>query len=104
MDTAGARSRQADAELARVFGISAGHECRRFLVTRLNKPDLLLPLAQRLHDAVDAIPRQAKNDIDSPIVNGFDKNIGSGGHDPSIETPRIWRMATVSLSEAKYYA
>jgi hypothetical protein len=72
MDAAGTRGRQADAELAGVFGISASHECRRFFVARLNKADLLLPVAQRLHDAVDAIAGQAENDIDAPILNGFD--------------------------------
>src|ERR687898_29860 len=81
MDTAGTGGRQTDAELACVFGISASHECRRFFVTHLNKADLLLPFAQSLHDAVDAIAGQAENDVDSPIVNGLDKNIGSGGHD-----------------------
>jgi hypothetical protein len=46
-----------DAELAGELGIGTGHEGSRFLVPHLDKADIPLPLAQRLHDAVDAIAR-----------------------------------------------
>ena len=47
----------------------------------LNETDLVLARAQRLHDAVDAIAGQAEDDIDAPVNEGFDEDVGSGvGH------------------------
>ena len=67
MDAAGAGSGQADAEPAGVLGIGAGHEGGRFLVAHLDEADLVLALAQRFHDAVDAVAGEAKDDFHSPV-------------------------------------
>jgi hypothetical protein len=42
----------------------------------LNEPDLIGALSQRLHDSVDAVARQSEHDLDSPIADRVDENIG----------------------------
>ena len=42
VNAAGPRGRQANAQLAGVFGVSAGHERSRFLVPHLDKTNLVL--------------------------------------------------------------
>jgi hypothetical protein len=61
--------------------VSAGHERGSFFMPYLDKTDLLLVRAQRFHNAVDAVSRQTKNDIDSPIDQSLNQHIGSSfGH------------------------
>jgi len=47
-----------------------------FFVARLYKADFVLTDPQRFHDAVNAVSRQPKDDIYSPIHQALDKNIG----------------------------
>ena len=47
----------------------------------LDKPDVVLPCAQRLHDAVDAVARQTEYDAHVPGGQALDQNIcGSLAH------------------------
>lgn len=62
---------QANAKLARVFGIGASHECRRLFVAHLDKTDTLSALAQRFHNAVNAVAGKTENHFDPPIVNSI---------------------------------
>src|SRR4051794_24153304 len=41
----------------------------------LDEPNLVLALTERLHYAVDAITRNAEDDLDAPIENGFDQDV-----------------------------
>jgi len=41
----------------------------------LDKPDVLLPCAQRLHDAVDAVARQTEYDVHVPGGQALEQNI-----------------------------
>ncbi len=43
----------------------------------LNEADRVLLLAQRFHDAVDAIAWQPEHHVHTPGLKGFDENIGS---------------------------
>ena len=42
----------------------------------LNKADLVRAFAQGFHDSVDAVPWQAEDHIDTPIMNGINQNVG----------------------------
>src|SRR5438477_6310940 len=57
MDTAGSAGCQADAQFSGVLGVTASHERSRFFVPYVDELDLILSLAQRFHDAVNAIAR-----------------------------------------------
>ena len=57
------------------LGVAARHERRRFFVPHLDEADLVLPRAQRLHDAVDAVAGQAEDDIDAPVEQGVDEHV-----------------------------
>ena len=70
--------RQAHPQPAGIFGIGTGHEGCRFLMTHLNKADLILARAQRLHNAVDAITRQTEDDVDAPVIDRVDQDICGG--------------------------
>src|SRR5205807_4886345 len=72
------RGRKADAEPPGVFGVTARHERRGLLVAHLDEADLLLPRAQRFHDAVDAVARDAEHGVDAPIQQGLDQHVGCG--------------------------
>ena len=67
VDAARAGGGQADAQPAGVLGVAAGHERRRLLVAHLDEADRVLALAQRLHDAVDAVAGQAEDDLHAPV-------------------------------------
>src|SRR5712671_493054 len=71
------RSRQTDAEFAGVFRVAARHESRGLLVAHLDEANAILPRAERLHDAVNAVAGQAKDYLHSPIHQGLDQNIRS---------------------------
>jgi hypothetical protein len=77
MDAAGPRGREAAAEPARPFRIGAGGEGGGLLVAHLDEADLVLALAQRLHDPVDAIAWQTEDDVDAPLMDGIDQDLGS---------------------------
>src|SRR5579871_1320369 len=62
-----AAGRQAHAQLAGELGKGTSGKRRRFFVSDLDKPDLLLVGAQRLHDAVDAIAGNPKDGVNSPV-------------------------------------
>ena len=68
---------QADAQLAGVLGVGAGHEGRRLLVPHLDEADLVLALAQRLHDAVDAVAGEAEDHLHAPVHDRFDENVAA---------------------------
>jgi len=76
MDPARARRREADTQPAREFGVAARHQRRRFLVANLDEAHLVAALAQRLHDAVDAVAGEAEDDLDAPVLNRFDQDVG----------------------------
>src|SRR5439155_9612606 len=79
VEPARSRGRQAYAEPARVLRITTGHERRRLLVADLDEADLVPALAQRLHDAVDAVAGQAEDDLDAPVQQGLDEHVRGGG-------------------------
>ena len=78
MDPSRSRCRQTHAQFSGELSISASHEGRRFFVSALHKADLVLAGPQGLHDAVDAVSRQAENDLYIPVNQRFDENIGRG--------------------------
>src|SRR6476469_9542984 len=67
--------RQADAQTPSELRITAGGERRRFLMADLDHFDLVLARAQRLKDAVDPIPRQAEDRVDSPIDESLHQHL-----------------------------
>ena len=77
MDATRAGRREAATELAGEFGIAAGHERRRFLMSHLHEADLILVRADRLHDAVDAIAGHAEDDVYIPGNKCLDERNGS---------------------------
>lgn len=46
----------------------------------LNEADAVLALAQRFHNTVDAIARQAEKELDIPWNQRLDENVRSVGH------------------------
>jgi len=44
-------------------------------VADLNEADLVTPLAQRLHEAVDPVTREAEDDLDAPVPDRLDQNV-----------------------------
>src|SRR5262249_5862964 len=72
---------QAAAELPGELGVAARGKACRFLMAHLDEADLLLPLPQRLHYAVNPVSRNPEDDLDSPVVDSVDKNVrGSNIH------------------------
>jgi hypothetical protein len=67
----------ANAKTACEFGVSARHECSRFLMPHMNKADLLLVFAQRLESSVDAVAWQAENRVNALFNQAFNEHIGS---------------------------
>src|SRR4051794_1128074 len=78
MRGAGSRGRDADAELAREFGIGRGHEGRHFLVARLDERDLILLAPQRAEHSVDAVTGVAEYLRDAPGQQALDDKISDG--------------------------
>src|ERR1044072_7169793 len=77
MDAAGTRGGQTYSEFARIFRIAARHKRRRLFMSHLYKPNFILPLAKRLHNAVNSVAGQAEYDVHSPIDQRFNQYIGS---------------------------
>lgn len=69
----------ADARAGR-FGVGAGHEGGGFLVPHLQEADAVLTHAQRLHDAVNAVARQAEHHLHLPVYERVDQDVRSSGH------------------------
>ncbi len=80
VDAAGAGGCKAHAQAAGELSIGAGHKCRRFLVPHVDEANLILCLAQRLHDTVNAVAGQAEDRIDTPVHQLFYQHISSSHH------------------------
>jgi hypothetical protein len=65
MHAARAAGRETTTEPAGQFGMRRCHEGRRLFVTHLDESHLILALANRFHDAVDAIAGQPIDRIDT---------------------------------------
>src|SRR5690242_7364541 len=84
MNAPRAGSSEAHSKLAGVFGVTAGHKSRSLLVAHLDETNLVLGLAQRLDDSVDAVARQTENDFNAPFLKHFDQNIRRSSRHKSI--------------------
>ena len=63
------------------LAVAAGGKGRRLLVPHLDEAQLLLTLAQRLEEAVDAVARKAEDRIHSPVEQSLNQQITSAfGH------------------------
>jgi hypothetical protein len=78
METTWPRRGQAHAQSARELRVCAGHEGSCLFVPDLDKANLLLAFAQRLHDPVDAITGQSEDNLDAPFAKDVDENICRG--------------------------
>jgi hypothetical protein len=65
----------ADPELARVLRIPGGHEGGGFFVAYRDEANLILSLAQRLDDRVDAIADDAEDELNVPSEQRLDENV-----------------------------
>src|SRR5215471_1297086 len=79
METAGTGRRKANSQFTGVLGISTRHECRRLFVTYLNKLNFVGTFSEGLHNSIDAVAWQAKDHINSPIMNAINQNVRCGG-------------------------
>ena len=68
---------QAHAQLACIFRVSACHECSRFLMSDLDETDFVFALPERLHNSVNAVPRQTEDDLDAPVPNRIEQDVGA---------------------------
>lgn len=80
MRAAGSGRCETYAELSGELGIGTRHEGGRFLMPDLDEPDPILALAQRLHDAVDAISGKAEDDLDIPFDQRVNQYVGGIEH------------------------
>jgi hypothetical protein len=56
----------------------------RLLVANVNEPDLVAPLPQGLHHAVDAVAGQPEHDLDAPFVKPAHQDVrGRRAHEVS---------------------
>src|SRR3546814_5114879 len=60
----------------------------------LNEPDVVLPLSQRLHDAVDAVAGQSEDDLDAPVVNRVDEDVSRSFRHFVISASEVFRCRT----------
>ena len=77
MRRARSRCRQADAEMAREFGVGAGHERGHFLVANLDQFDLAVRPVQGLDYPVDAVAGIAEYFAHAPGVQPLDNEISN---------------------------
>ena len=82
MNSSGAGRCETNSHLASEFRIPAGHERRGFFMAHLDKPNLLLMSAERLHDSVDSIARKPEDDFHTPIDQSFNEYISSSHGTP----------------------
>src|SRR5262249_11849424 len=54
------------------------HQRRGLLVAHLDEAHLIAPLAQRLHDSIDAVTGKPEDDLDAPILKSLDHDVGRG--------------------------
>ena len=87
MDAARTRGSQAYPQPSRELGVTAGHKGGCLFMAHLNKSNFLLVGSKRLHDPVDAVPRESKNDFNAPIDQGFNQHIRRGHKIPP--SPRL---------------
>ena len=81
MDSARSGGRDADAELARPFGVAARREGGDFLVPHLDEANFVLALAQRFEDSVDAVAGQSEDHLDAPVDQRLNEDVAGGlGH------------------------
>ena len=76
MDGARPRGADADAQPPCVLGEPRRHESRRFFVPYADETDLILTLAQRLYDGIDAIANDAEGVRRAPTDQGLDDDVG----------------------------
>ena len=78
MDPAGAGCRQAHAQATGELRVSARHERGGFLVSNVDEADLVLALAERFHDAVDAVTWKSEDGVDVPVDEPLDEDVRRG--------------------------
>src|SRR6266498_1366726 len=76
MNRARPGGRETDADRTGELGIAASHEGRGLFVTDLDEGDAVLTRSQCLHDAVDAVARQAEDDTNAPVNEAIHEDIG----------------------------
>ncbi len=82
--------RQADAELAGELGMGHGHECRHFLVARLDELDLAVTL-ERADHAVDSVAGIAVDAPDAPALQPVNQEIAGVHEVPNAPAVRLLR-------------
>lgn len=82
VDGAGARRREADADLAGELRMRARHERGELLVPRLDEANPIARAIESAHDAVDAVPRISIDPGDVPLREPLEQVIrhSPGGH------------------------
>jgi hypothetical protein len=68
---------EADAELAGELRVPDGRHRGHFLVPHVDVAQLVLPLAQRLHEAVDAVAREPEDHLGAPFDQPVDDDVGN---------------------------
>ncbi len=76
MDRARARGRQADADLAGVLRVPAGHERGHLLVARLDELRVAVGAVERAQERVDPVARVAVDAVDAPLAEAFEDVVG----------------------------
>src|SRR6185312_13872830 len=75
MDRAGARGREAHADLAGEFRVAARHERGHFLVAHLYELELAAGAVERTENAVDAVARKSVDPPDAPFREALEQEI-----------------------------
>src|SRR5947209_3107726 len=76
VDRAGARRREADADLAGPLGVRAGHERGHLLMAHLDELDLVGELLEGADDRVDPVARIAVDATHTVVVQSFEQELG----------------------------
>ena len=71
MNAAGAGGRQANTQASGELCVGTGHKGGGFFMPYVDETDPVLGLAERFHDAVDAIAGQPKDRIHTPCKQSF---------------------------------
>src|SRR5207247_1896519 len=75
MDAARSGRGEADAEAAGELRVAAGHERGGLFMADLDESDRVLFLAERLHDAVDAVAGESEDRVDAPFLKHVDEDV-----------------------------
>jgi hypothetical protein len=78
VDRARARGGEADPELAREPRIADRRHRPDLLVADVDVAQPVLPRAERLHEPVDPVAREAEDGVDAPFHEAFDEQIRGG--------------------------